>query len=68
MTSPEVGASRPFKNFDGRGLPCSVRAQEAEALSALNFQTQPADSFDFAVVGLAQVAALNGSRHSKILT
>jgi len=33
----------------------------------LDFQIQPADSFDFSVVRLAQIAALDGNRHAKIL-
>ena len=58
---------QPFQDFDGRGLPCPVRTEQTEALSGLNFKVQPAHGLDFAVVGLAQVAALNGYRHSVIL-
>jgi hypothetical protein len=31
-------------------------------------QTESANGFDFSVIGLAQVAAFNGSGHAKILT
>ena len=56
-----------FQDFDGGGLPCSVRSEQAEALARLDFQIQPADGFNLAVVGLAQVAALNGGGHPEIL-
>jgi hypothetical protein len=61
------GFDKSLEDFDGGGLPRSVRTQKAKALSGLDFQTQPADGFDFTVVGLAQVAALDGSGHAKIL-
>jgi hypothetical protein len=62
------GIEQPFKDFDRGGLPCPIRAQEPEALPGLNLQTESANGFDFSVIGLAQVAAFNGSGHAKILT
>ena len=35
-TSPEVGCEQPFEDFDGRGLPCAVRAEQTEAFASLN--------------------------------
>jgi hypothetical protein len=62
------GIEQPFKDFDRGGLPCPIRPQEPEALSGLNLQAQSANGFYFSVIGLAQVAAFDGSRHAKILT
>ena len=59
---------QPFKDLDGGGLACSIRSEKTKAFPALDFEAQPAKGFDFAVIGLAQVAALDGSRHAKILT
>jgi hypothetical protein len=52
-----------LKNFDCRGLPCSVGAEESEALAGLNLEVQPAHGFELAVVGLAQVATLDSNGH-----
>jgi hypothetical protein len=62
------GLKQSFKDFYRGGLPCPIRAQKAETFSNLNFQAQPAHGFDFTVIGFAQVATLNGSRHATILT
>ena len=56
-----------FENLDGRRLPGAVGAEQAKTFSRLNFQIQPAHGFDFAVVGLAQVTALDGGGHEGIL-
>ncbi len=57
-----------FEDFDGRGLACSVWAQQPKAFARLNCEIQPAHGFDFAVVGFAQVTALDGDHHVGILT
>src|SRR4029077_10174744 len=58
-----------LKDFDGRGLPCSVGAEESEALAGFDLQADAADGFDFSVVGLAQVGALDCCRtHRSILS
>ncbi len=56
-----------FEDFDGRRLPCSVRTEQAEALAGFDLQAEAADGFDFAVVGLAQVGALDRGSHWCIL-
>src|SRR6202000_1129791 len=53
------GRQQAFENLDGRGLPCSVWAQQPEAFSFINGQIEPANRLDFAVVGLAQVSTLD---------
>src|SRR5215471_14906949 len=57
-----------FEDFDGRGLPCSVGTEQSEAFALLNLKVQPTHRFDFAVVGLAEIAALDGGGHGEILT
>jgi hypothetical protein len=61
------GCEQTFEDFDGRGLPRSIRTEEAEALAGLDLQADAADGFDFSVVGLAQVGALDGRRHEQIV-
>ena len=61
------GREQAFEDFDGRGLPCSVRAEQAEAFAGFDAQTEAADGFDFAVVGLAQVGALDRRPHVQIV-
>src|SRR5581483_4325006 len=56
-----------FQDLNRRGLPCAVRTKQSEALSHLNFEVETADGFHFAVVRLAQIAALDGGRHPGIL-
>jgi hypothetical protein len=56
-----------LEDFDGRGLPGPVRAEQTEAFSGLNLEIQPAHRFDFAVVGLAQIATLDSDGHLEIL-
>ena len=68
MTSPEVGCEQPLEDFDGGRLPCSVGPEQAETFARLNFKIQTANGFDLAVVSLAQVTTLDGSRHLSILT
>ncbi len=60
VTWPELGREKSFEDFDGCSLAGAVRAEQAEALSALDLEVEPAHGFHFAVVGLAQVTALNG--------
>ena len=56
-----------FEDFDGRGLPCSVRTEESEALASVDLQAQAAYGFNFAIVGLAQVSALDWRAHVQIV-
>ena len=56
-----------FEDFDGRGLPCSVRTEESEALASVDLQAEAADGFNFAIVGLAQVSALDWRSHVQIV-
>ncbi len=56
-----------LKNFDSGGLPCSVGAEESEALAGFDAQADAADGFDFSVVGLAQVGALDWRSHEQIV-
>ena len=56
-----------FEDFNGRGLPGTIGAKQAEAFSSFNFEVQAADRFYFSVVGLAQVMTLNGNWHREIL-
>src|SRR5262249_46135719 len=60
---PRGGLKQAFQNFNRGGFAGAVRAKQPEALSALDFQVQSAHGFDFPVVGLAQVATLNGNGH-----
>jgi hypothetical protein len=57
------GIEQAFKNFNRRGLAGTVRTEQAETFARLNLEIEPADGFNFAVVGLAQIATLNGGRH-----
>jgi len=52
------GRQQTLENFDRSCLPCSIRAQQAEALPSLDVETQPADGLDFAVISLSQIAAM----------
>src|ERR1700686_4587706 len=45
----------------------SVWAEESEALAGFDAQADSADGFDFSVVGLAQVGALDGRSHEQIV-
>jgi len=56
-----------FENFNGRGLPCTVGAEQAEAFSSFDLQVQVADGFNFSIVGLTQIVTLNGDWHREIL-
>ena len=56
-----------FQNFNGRGLSGAVGAEQAETFPGMDVKVQPAHSFDFAIVGLAQVAAFDNGRHWSIL-
>ena len=56
-----------LENFNGSGLPCSVGAEESEALAGFDTQANAADGFDFSVVGLAQVGALDWRSHEQIV-
>jgi hypothetical protein len=58
---------KAFENFDGCGLACPVGSEKSETFARVNGEIQAADRFDFAVVGFAQVTALNGGSHSGIL-
>jgi hypothetical protein len=53
--------------WDGRRLPCPVRPKQAKAFAGLDFEVQAAHGFEFAVVGLAQIAAVDGYGHWEIL-
>ena len=64
---PGGGFEQAFQDFDGRGLPRTVRTEQAETFAGGDFEVQAADGFDFPVVGLAQIAALDGGRHGEIL-
>jgi len=59
---------KSFENFDGRSLPCSVGTEQAKTFAGLDFKIEPAHGFDFAVIGLAEIAALDGYGHVQILT
>ena len=52
-----------FQNFDCGGLPCSVGAEQAEAFAGLDLEVEPAHGLEFAIVGLAQIAAMDGYGH-----
>ena len=56
-----------LENFDGCGLPCTIRAEQSEALAGSNRKRQATQGLDFAVVGFAQIAALDGGGHGGIL-
>src|ERR1700733_5017991 len=56
-----------LKDFDSGRLPCPVGAKEAEALASINLQAETADGFNLSIVRLAQVGALDRSRHEGIL-
>ena len=58
---PGRGFEQAFKDFYGGRLAGAVRPEQAEALSSLDFEVQTPDGFHFTVIGLAQVAALDGS-------
>src|SRR5229473_5066933 len=61
------GFEQTFQNFDGGGFSRSVRPQQAETFSRPNLQIQSTDRLNFAVIGLAEVAALDHGRHEGIL-
>jgi hypothetical protein len=61
------GCEQALEYFDGGGLPRSVGAEESEALAGFDAQADSADGFDFSVVGLAQVGALDGRSHEQIV-
>ncbi len=61
------GREQAFEDFDGSRLPCSVGAEKTEAFAGLDAQAEAADSFYLAVVGLAQVNALDRRWHHGIL-
>src|SRR5260221_12765734 len=50
---------QPFQDFDGGGLPCPIGTEESEALARFDAQADPADGFDFSVVGLVTGGALD---------
>src|SRR5262249_50032725 len=56
-----------FQDLDRRGLSCTIRPEQAKALPALDLQAESANGFDFAVVGLTQIATLDGKSHCVIL-
>ena len=58
------GCEQAFQNFDRRGLPRAVRPEQAEAFAGLDLEVQPTHSLDFAVISLAQIAALDGGGHA----
>src|SRR5437660_20121 len=62
------GLQQPFEDLDGCGLPCTVGTEESETFSGLDLKVEPTHCFHFAVVGLAQVAALDSEGHRLILT
>jgi hypothetical protein len=57
-----------LENLDGRGLPCPIRTEQPEALARLNLKIQSTHGLNFAVIGLAQIATLDGNSHAGILT
>ena len=61
------GREQALEDFDGGGLPCSVGAKQSEALAGFDAQADAADGFDFSVVGLAQVDALDWRCHEQIV-
>src|ERR1035438_820108 len=65
---PRRRSQQTLKDFDGRGLPCTVRTKQTEAFASLNAQTEAANGLHFAVVGLAQIGALDRRSHEGILT
>jgi hypothetical protein len=52
-----------FKDFDGSGLSRPVRSQQAKTLARCDFEIQAPHGLHLAVVGLAQVAALDSGGH-----
>jgi len=66
-TSPEVGASRPSRISIVVVLPAPFRTEQPKALSRFDAQTEAADGFDFAVVGLAQLVHSIGEPTKAIL-
>ena len=60
------GCEQALEYFDGGGLPCSVWAKESEALAGFDTEADATDGFDFSVVGLAQVGALDGDPTSRL--
>ena len=58
------GRQQSFEDLDGRGLARAVRPEQAEALAGLDGQVEPANRFDFAVIGLLQASATDGSFHT----
>ena len=57
------GFQQPFEDFDGGGLARPIGAQQAEALAGVDFQIEPANGLDVALVGFAQPPAANGDVH-----
>ncbi len=64
---PRSGFEQAFKNFDSGRFPSPVWTEQTKTFSGVNLQIQPANSFDFAVVGLAQIAALDHGWHEGIV-
>ena len=56
-----------FENLNGGSFPSAIRPQQAETFSRLNFQIQPADGLNLAIVGFSQITALDHYRHERIL-
>src|ERR1035438_4376038 len=64
---PRSRREQAFEDFNGCGLPRPVRPEQAKALAGLDLQVQATHGLDFAIIGLAQVTALNGYGHWVIL-
>ena len=58
------GIEQAFEDFDGGRFARAIGSEQAEAFAGLDLEVEAADGFHFAVVGLAQVAALDGGGHS----
>jgi hypothetical protein len=56
-----------FEDLDSCGLPRPIRPEQAEALAGLEPKVQSTHRLHFAVVSLAQIAALDGGSHARIL-
>jgi hypothetical protein len=56
-----------FKDLDGGGFTRAIGAEQAEAFARCDGESQAANGFDFAIVGLAQITAFDGGRHPGIL-